>query len=190
MMQGIFLSSGHSDLRGGATTSEMNEAQICTELRDLLAERLRSRGALVLTDGHPGSNLPLEQAISLAQGVNGPRVEFHMNVGEPSARGVEAFSLPNQRPIASKLATIVGQTLDIPIRGEFGWKAPFESQHARLSFCTAARGVILELAFITNALDVDAILRGRSRLVEELANFLFPAPKIDDHRRFLDTPKI
>lgn len=189
MMQGIFLSSGHSDLRGGASTSEMNEAQICTELRDLLAGILRSRGALVLTDGHTGANLPLEQAISLAKSINGPRIEFHMNTGVPSARGVEAFSLPLARPLAAKLATITGQTLDIPIRGEFGWKPPSESQHSRLAFCTAAGGVILEVCFITNALDVDAILRGRGKLVEALADFLFPTPKIDEHYRFLDTTK-
>lgn len=173
MNVGVFLGAGHDSIKVGASANGFNEIDLSIDFRDKLAAELRQRGCFVLTDGGIGRNLQLSTAVRLAKTVEGPRIEFHCNSGIPKATGVEAFSMPASRPLASLLATTTGQVLGIPIRGRFGWKPENKSQHDRLVFCFDAFGVVLEMFFLTNRYDLHKFLIHREQLVVALADKLF-----------------
>lgn len=172
MNRGVFLSAGHDSTSVGSSANGYTEIELTVLLRDNLAFELRKRDCYVLCDGGAGMNLSLSRAISLAKTVEGPRIELHTNIGPPQASGVEAFSTLSRRSLASNLAIIVGQALDIPIRGKFGWKLDSTSQHSRLAFCREAGGVVLELFYLSNLRDLKQFLNNRQKLIDNLVNFL------------------
>lgn len=167
------MSAGHSSLSQGVSANDYHETDIVLPFRDELARELRRRGCYVLTDGSPMHNFQLSTAIRLANTVDGPRVEFHINSGSKEATGVEAFSLSGQRSLSRILASVTAVTLDLKLRGSAGWKSDTQGQHSRLAFCREAKGVVLEMFFLTNLLDCQHFFMHREQLIVELAETLF-----------------
>ena len=145
----IVLTAGHSATDPGAVAGAYTEAGLMTHLRDLAAELLRQRGHVVIEDGADGENLPLRHAISLIE-QGALAVELHCNASDnPTARGVEAISLPDQRRLSQRLAQRVADVLGTRVRGAGGWIDQSQSARGRLGYVNAG-GVILETFFISN----------------------------------------
>lgn len=172
MSKTILISAGHGMGDPGAIGNGFREADIALMFRNEVAALLRSRQVLVLTDGSDGENEPLTKAIEFAKRCSGRAVELHLNASVNStATGVEALSLPNQKPLAQKLAKAVSAATGLFARGDKGWKDQSSGQHHRLGFCMAG-GVILELAFISNPDDMDKLMRNKNLVVTAIASVM------------------
>lgn len=147
-MKIVTVTAGHSNKDPGAINGKRTEADIVTDMRNMVVSYLNKAGITTRTDGTNTTNLPLGTAIQLVKGAD-VAVEFHCNAGPASARGVEALSQPKDKALSQALCAAVNDVLGIPLRGEAGWKPENSGQHTRLGYVSAG-GIILELFFISN----------------------------------------
>ncbi|MDQ4119912.1 MAG: N-acetylmuramoyl-L-alanine amidase [Acidobacteriota bacterium] len=169
----ILISAGHSTVPPkdpGAVSGKYVEAQLALRMRDMVADRLRAKGFTVIEDGADGVSEPLRKAIALCPQAD-TRVEFHFNAGPPTATGVEVLSLPKYKALSQKIAGAVAQATGQKLRGDKGWKNQDSGQHHRLGFCMAG-GVIVELAFISNAADMQRYLQAETAVADRIAEAL------------------
>jgi len=171
-MKTIFVGAGHSEKDPGAVANGFTEAQLVTELRDLIAKEIESLGGKVLTDGAEGENQPLPQSIALAKTVDGVKIELHLNAGPSTATGVEVLGLPEFIVPAQKIAAVIARVLGVTTRGKSGFKLDSEGQHPRLAFCRQAKGLIVEVFFITNTQELAVYQKRKSVLANSLAKLL------------------
>lgn len=133
----------------------VSEADLMTELRDIVASKLRDAGHTVRTDGARLQNLPLAKAITLVPGAAWA-IELHTNsVASPGATGVEVLSLPKHKGRAQALAMAIAAVLGLPLRGESGWRPQSASPHGSLGF-VGAGGMVVETFFLSNPGDLAA----------------------------------
>lgn len=144
------VTAGHgSGDPGAVAASGETEAQLMTELRDLVAANLRGAGHLVKTDGARWQNLPLVHALTLVPGAD-VAIELHTNAfTNPGAGGVEVISLPAQKEMARTIARRIAHVLEVPVRGAGGWIDQAQSARGRLGFVRAG-GLVVETFFISN----------------------------------------
>lgn len=145
----ITVTAGHGagDPGAVAPTGE-TEAALMTELRDLVAHKLRDAGHTVKTDGALWQNLPLIHALTLVPGSD-VAIELHTNSFSSSAVGVEVISLPAQQELARTIARRIAQILETPVRGAGGWIDQAQSARGRLGFVRAG-GLVVECFFLSN----------------------------------------
>lgn len=146
----ITVTAGHgaNDPGAVARTGE-TESALMTELRDIVALKLREAGHQVKTDGAPGENQPLVQALKLIPGSD-VAIELHTNAAEnPAARGVEVIAPPDRKELARTIARRIGHVLEIPVRGAGGWIDQSQSARGRLGY-VRARGLVVEVFFLSN----------------------------------------
>lgn len=149
-MMKFTVTAGHGagDPGAVAKTGE-TEAALMTELRDIVADKLRQAGHTVKTDGARWQNLPLVHALTLVPGSD-VAIELHTNAVEnPAARGVEVISQPAQKEMARTIARRIAHTLEIPVRGAGGWIDQSQSARGRLGYVRAG-GLVVEVFFISN----------------------------------------
>jgi N-acetylmuramoyl-L-alanine amidase len=172
----FYIGAGHSNTDSGATTKDnsFTEAQLVTELRNLVVAKIRAKGASVVTDGEGSTNQPLSEAIKLANNCSLARIELHLNAADSSsAAGVECLSLEKQRPLAQKLAQAIAKEMDIRLRGEDGgWKPDNAGAHIRLAFCQKAEGIIVECFFLTNPEELKKYLKRKDKIATTIAETL------------------
>lgn len=145
------VTAGHGGSDPGAVAADgTTEAALMTELRDIVAGKLRALGHQVKTDGGRLHNLPLVHALTLVPGVDAA-IELHMNSvkNNPAARGVEVVSLPAQRELARTIARRIAHVLETPVRGGGGWIDQTQTARGRLGFVRLG-GLVVEVAFISN----------------------------------------
>lgn len=166
----IILTAGHGGSDSGAVSPDGRwiEARESLKLRDAIASKLRAAGVPVITDGNPGQNAPLQDALKLLRRPNLLAVEIHFNAGPATATGVEALAMPGLAGAARRIAQVTAQTLGLILRGDGGWKPDNAGQHHRLAYCRAG-GIILEICFISSRQDMDAFAAGQVALTEALA---------------------
>ena len=170
-MSVIVLTAGHSSTDPGACAGGHTEAGLMLELRDVTAEMLRDLGHIVIEDGGDGENLPLRHAISLI-GQGAIALELHTNASDnPTARGVEAISLPDQRRLSQRLAQRVADVLGTRVRGAGGWIDQSQSARGRLGYVNAG-GVILETFFISNPTERDFYLADPMAVAQAIAGVI------------------
>lgn len=155
------VTAGHSFLDPGAVAADgTREEALMTELRDIVASKLRAAGHEVRTDGGWRHNLPLANAIALVPGADAA-VELHMNAAtNTAARGVEVVSLPAQRELARTIARRIAHVIESPVRGAGGWIDQAQTARGRLGFVRAG-GLVVEVGFISNPEELHKV---RSRL--------------------------
>ena len=144
------VTAGHgaNDPGAVAKTGETENA-LMTELRDIVASKLKDLGHTVATDGGWRQNLPLPYAMTLVPG-SAAAIELHTNAStNPSARGVEVVSLPGQKELARTIARRIAHVLNIPVRGSGGWIDQSETARGRLGFVRVG-GLVVEVFFISN----------------------------------------
>ena len=165
----LFISAGHSDTDSGAVGNGYTEAQIVTEFRDLVAEELRGFGIEFSKDGETGQNLPLRKAVQMAS-MHDIAIEFHCNAFyRASATGTETLCADPTNRLSNDLCETTARVLGIPNRGA---KAENSGQHSRLAFVSTGKGIIHELFFITNPIDVSEYQLKKRILAKEIAELL------------------
>lgn len=154
-MKTITVTAGHGGSDPGAVAHGVNERDLMTELRDIVAIKLREHGHKVRTDGARWQNLPLVHALTLVPGSD-CAVELHTNAAtSASATGVEVVSMPKHKVKAQHLAKAISRVLGLPLRGEAGWIDQTQTARGRLGFVRAG-GMVVEVFFISNADDLAA----------------------------------
>lgn len=165
----IFIGAGHSDSDPGAVSNGVTEADIVLVFRDMVANALRRRSMVFAKDGEPGENLPLQIAVNMAA-KHDIAVEFHCNAADDErATGVETLSRPQHHHWAQEICNVIAETLNIPNRGA---KGEGSGQHSRLAFASKGDGVIVELFFLTNLDNLEAYLKKRQELADNIAEAL------------------
>lgn len=170
----IAITAGHSEVDPGAVSGKLKEANLATLIRDKLSAKLKDTTDItVLTDGAPGRNQPLKDAIRLCKLVGGRGVEIHFNAAENrSATGIEALAHSGSRVKCQQLCAVINKVTGLPLRGgDGGYKASDSGQHAKLGYCEAG-GIVLEVGFISNDKDVNAIMNNMDTLIEKLAGVI------------------
>lgn len=171
-MKSILISAGHGGTDPGVVVGSHKEADLARRLRNAIAEKLRARGAKVVTDGQALTNLPLKQALQLTRNAQ-ICVEIHFNAAANlNATGTEALSRTPARPLAQSLCQAIGDATGLRLRGDKGWRPTDSGQHHRLAFCEAG-GVILEVCFLTNLSDRQLFFVNESKVVDGLVNALW-----------------
>lgn len=149
----ITVTAGHSDSEPGAIQNGAVEHELMTELRDIIAMKLREAGHQVKTDGERWRNLPLVHAMTLVPGSD-CAIELHTNSStDPRATGVEVVSLPTQKRQAQKLAKAIADCLGLRLRGEAGWLDQAKTHRGRLGFVRVG-GMVVEVFFLSNLGDL------------------------------------
>ncbi|MCB4365395.1 N-acetylmuramoyl-L-alanine amidase [Hydrogenophaga taeniospiralis] len=144
------VTAGHGGRDPGAVAADgTTEAAIVTELRDIVAGKLRGLGHAVRTDGGLLTNLPLVHALTLVPGAD-LAIELHCNASESrAARGVEVVSLHAQVEQARTIARKIAHVLETPVRGAGGWIDQRQSARGRLGFVRLG-GLVVECFFLSN----------------------------------------
>lgn len=174
-MRDIFISAGHSDTDSGAVNQESKEANIVREFRDLVGIHLAYEGVKYSSDGGFGVNLPLREAVKLITS-KAIAVEFHLNAStNKTATGVETLSSPVLFRLGNSLCSAVSSRLGIRNRGA---KPENSGQHSRLAFVQAG-GLILELFFISNDMDIEAYNKNKHELAKDVALILIKEASYD-----------
>lgn len=149
------VTAGHGGSDPGAVANGVTEAELMVELRDIVASKLRANGHTVRTDGGWRKNLPLPYALTLVPGSK-VAIELHTNAHtNVSATGVEVVSLPEQAPLARRIARHIAHTLGLRVRGEGGWIDQNKTARGRIGFVRAG-GLVVEVFFISNPADLKA----------------------------------
>lgn len=131
------------------------EAVLVTELRDIVARKLRDRKHEVTTDGDRWVNLPLVHALTLVPGKDAA-IELHMNSHtNAGASGVEVVALPEHAELARTLARKIAHTLRLPVRGYGGWIDQRKTARGRIGFVRLG-GLVVEVCFLSNPFDYAA----------------------------------
>lgn len=183
MSKSIVVSAGHCTIAGksydpGAVSKDnkLIEAKLMLRMRDLVAAKLRARGASVLEDGADGINEPLIKACALARTCPGRAVEFHLNASvNPQANGIEVLALPVHRAKAQRLAKAIQSVTGGKLRADNGFLDQSKGQHARLGFCVAG-GMIVEFAFISNPSEMKIYLEKENLIADAVAEVLINLP--------------
>lgn len=164
-MAEIIITAGHGAGDPGAVANGFREADIATELRDIIATKLMDEGFTVYTDGEKGRNLSLKDAIALLKAhPKALAIELHCNASTNiSAKGVESISLPPLKTLSQNISAAISNTLADQIRGDKGWIDQSQSARGKLGYVEAG-GIIVELFFLTNPTSL-AIYQSKKWLV-------------------------
>lgn len=170
-MKSIFVSAGHSNSDPGAVAFGRREADIAVEFRNMVSFYLMRAGVKHEMDGRGTENLPLSAAARSARN-HQIAVEFHCNAAaSASATGAETLSGPKDMAIGAQISAAVAKGLGIRNRGA---KPESAGQHSRLAFVQAG-GIIVELFFITNQLDLAAYDARKWLAARDVADVLIAA---------------
>lgn len=169
------VTAGHSWSDPGATAATgEREEDLMTELRDIVADKLRKAGHTVRTDGGWRENLPLPYALTLVPGSD-VAVELHTNASaSPTATGVEVVSLPAQAPLARAIAGRIARVLGLRLRGDGGWIDQRQTARGRLGFVRAG-GLVVEVFFLSNPADLAAYQRLKWMVAAAISDALMEA---------------
>ena len=171
-MAKVVITAGHSNTDPGAVNGNITEAEITTDMRNIVAYCLKDLGIEVVTDGRGNDNQTLRQAINLIK-QGEVAVEFHCNAFHlPTAAGVEALAQPKDKVICQKLCEAVSDVMGIPVRGPAGGFKPENSgQHSRLGYVREG-GIILELFFISNPKELATYQAKKWLIAREIADVI------------------
>jgi N-acetylmuramoyl-L-alanine amidase len=178
-MKKVFIAAGHDFIRtgvSGKTTSGavVREERYATQMRDAIAAKLQHRGIPFATDGEPGENGKLGDAIKWANrpDITGLKVDIHLNGAKnPTATGIEVLADDDHRAVAQSLAAVVASVTGFRLRGDRGYREKDSGHHARLGFIENADGLILELGFVSNPADADVLVAKFDEIAAALADW-------------------
>lgn len=167
-MKTLLISAGHSSTDSGAVFGGYKESELALELRDLIVKELDKTSIKVITDGAEGQNNPLRDSIALISSSD-LAIEIHFNAaGSAFAQGVESISLPAKKEIAQKISASISSVIGSRLRGDSGWIDQSQSARGKLGFVQAG-GIITEICFITNTLEMQCYQANKLKLARVLA---------------------
>lgn len=180
-MRKIIVSAGHTNVPGldrGASGNGFIEGELTVELRDLIIKELKLLGANYLTDDNRNA---LAQTLAWLRGKYSNKdilVDLHWNSGQPQANGSEVFIPDNP----SQFEAFLGNAL---LQGicSFGFKSrgvrpESESARKRLGWMRPnAENILIELCFLSNALDMKLYQANKLNIAKKIANTLYQFSK-------------
>lgn len=168
----VTITAGHGAGDPGAVNGQITEAEIATDMRNMITFYLERAGITVRTDGRGSTNQSLRQAIRLIRGSD-LAIEIHTNSFHlPTARGVEALAQNKDKAICRKLCAAVSDVMNIPVRGgEGGFKSEGSGQHSRLGYVRNG-GIILELFFLSNPQELATYQAKKWLIAREIAKVI------------------
>jgi len=147
------VTAGHGGRDPGNTWGGMSEAELMTDLRNIVALKLRQQGHIVTEDKRDGQrNLPLAAALALIKSGT-VSIELHTNASTNlNAEGVEVIAPATKKELAQKLAAAIAKVLEIPVRRKAGWfpLTDFKSERGFSAGFARRGGLIIETFFQSN----------------------------------------
>lgn len=168
----VTITAGHGAGDPGAVNGHITEANIATDMRNMITLYLERKGITVRNDGNGNDNQSLRQAIRLIKDSD-LAIELHCNAfSNARAGGVEALAQAKDKAICRKLCAAVSDVMGIAIRGkDGGFKSEGSGQHSRLGYVRAG-GIILELFFISNPRELEIYQAKKWLIARELADVI------------------
>lgn len=153
----FLISAGHGGTDPGNTASGRREAEICRDLRNIVASKLRAKGHDVITDGGLNENLPLTTAIRMIA-TNRICIELHTNAGAATAKGVETIAPVKYRKLSQSISQGIAKVLGTTTRRDAGWfdYAKLVQEQGRTLGFIKYGGLIVEAFFQSNAAELAA----------------------------------
>ena len=152
----FLIAAGHNNTDPGNIWNGRKESVIVTDLRDIVASKLRAKGHTVVTDGERGINWALSTAMGLIAGR--VAIELHTNSASSTfAKGVEVISQPKDKQLACLIASKIAGVLNTNIRRASGWLDPKLVEKERGFFPGFVRkgGLIVEVFFQSNISELE-----------------------------------
>jgi N-acetylmuramoyl-L-alanine amidase len=171
-MKSVLINPGHGGADPGAVSNGYKEAIIVKKFGDELAERISQRGGArphVLQYGNWGALPSLINAHP-----SDIIISIHLNSASPQATGTETFYLSEAGlQVANRIQEVVVSQLGLNNRGvkridDINWNPT--KRGIRLFTETRGVCVLVELAFISNARDMETLFSKWDKLIEALAD--------------------
>ena len=171
MNRKIIISAGHGGNDPGAVANGYTERDLTIEFRELLVKELLLLGVKPLIDDNKNA---LKQTLQWLKGVlksdKTVCIDIHWNAAIPKARGTEII-IPDKPSLFE--SSFAKEILDVFVSNGFtsrGVKTESQTARKRLGWMRpTAENILIEMAFLTNTLDLELYKMVKYKLAKELA---------------------
>ena len=171
MNRKIIISAGHGGNDPGAVANGYTERDLAIEFRELLVKELLLLGVKPLIDDNKNA---LVQTLQWLKGVlksdKTVCIDIHWNAAIPKARGTEVI-VPDKPSLFE--TSLAKEILDVFVANGFtsrGVKTESQTARKRLGWMRpTAENILIEMAFLTNTLDLELYKAVKYKLAKELA---------------------
>lgn len=171
MNRKIIISAGHGGNDPGAVANGYTERDLAIEFRELLVKELLLLGVKPLIDDNKNA---LVQTLQWLKGVlksdKTVCIDIHWNAAIPKARGTEVI-VPDKPSLFE--TSLAKEILDVFVSNGFtsrGVKTESQTARKRLGWMRpTAENILIEMAFLTNTLDLELYKAVKYKLAKELA---------------------
>jgi N-acetylmuramoyl-L-alanine amidase len=171
MNRKIIISAGHGGNDPGAVANGYTERDLAIEFRELLVKELLLLGVKPLIDDNKNA---LKQTLQWLKGVlksdKTVCIDIHWNAAIPKARGTEII-IPDKPSLFE--SSFAKEILDVFVSNGFtsrGVKTESQTARKRLGWMRPlAENILIEMAFLTNTLDLELYKMVKYKLAKELA---------------------
>ena len=171
MSRKIIISAGHGGNDPGAVANGYTERDLAIEFRELLVKELLLLGVKPLIDDNKNA---LVQTLQWLKGVlksdKTVCIDIHWNAAIPKARGTEII-IPDKPSLFE--SSFAKEILDVFVSNGFtsrGVKTESQTARKRLGWMRpTAENILIEMAFLTNTLDLELYKMVKYKLAKELA---------------------
>lgn len=173
-----YPSAGHHDKDPGAVANGYREADVTKMIRNLMIEEFNKRNHKIITDRDWETNTQYQRRIKPGDG--SVIMDLHLDAAAPTVSGVGVFVHNNASKYSIALAEEICENLSrimgIPNRGV---KRERDTARKKIGILNLKAGisVLVELCFITNINDLNALLDNKEEVAKVLVDL---AIKYDD----------
>ena len=174
MNRKIIISAGHGGNDPGAVANGYTERDLAIEFRELLVKELLLLGVKPLIDDNKNA---LKQTLAWLVGKYSSKdilLDIHWNAASSKARGTEVIVPDNASIFENNFAKTI---LNVFVSNGFvnrGVKPESQTARKRLGWMRPpAENILIEVAFITNILDMNLYQNLKYKLAKELAFVIY-----------------